>query len=253
MVELMTMNKKTLLSFIRKDYALLCVITVGVVIIYFPITNDYFFADDFHHLLEAKLSTGLLTSLFVATNEHLHPLFRLVFAGEFYLFGLNPAGYYAVNILLHAINIVLIAYLYRSLTGDRVGALCAALLFGVTASHWRTVMWITTSGQLLASFWFLIATISFIAYTRNKSFPLLVVASFSHLFMLLSFSSGLELPLLYFIYLVLVGRGDRKVSLKDMKCLFPLMPFVINDIMYLFLRKFVVPAGAGIIDAGGGV
>jgi len=248
------MNRKVLLSLVRNDYLLFSMVGVVVFILYLPVTNLYFAADDFYHLVEARLSPSLMELLLLPTSEtHLQPVLRFIFAGQFALFGVNPVGYYYCNIALHAVNVFLLASLYRSVTGDRVGALCCGALFGLSSAHWRTVMWISTEGQLLATLWFLAGTLLFIAYIRRGRTLLLILSAVSHLLMLFSFTSGFELPLLYLLYLMMVEREGKLFSAGNLTRLIWIVPFVVNDVLFLLFRRVVLPPGGrAIADAVGG-
>ncbi|MFQ5329030.1 MAG: hypothetical protein ACE5D4_03465 [Thermodesulfobacteriota bacterium] len=248
------MNRKALLSLVRNDYLLFSMAGVLVFLLYLPVTNLYFAADDFYHLVEASLSPSLMELLLLPTSEtHIQPVLRFIFAGQFACFGVNPVGYYYCNIALHAINVFLLASLYRSVTGDRLGALCCGALFGLSTAHWRTVMWISTEGQLLATLWFLLGTLLFISYMRRRRPLLLILSATTHLLMLFSFTSGFELPLLYLLYLMMVEREGKLFSAGNLTRLLCIIPFVVNDALFLLFRRLVLPPGSkGIADAVGG-
>ena len=70
---------------------------------------------------------------------------------DYRLFGLNPQGYHAVNLLLFGLNLFLTAWLFKRLVPlGRWGALGLAILFGAHPMHTPTVAYISGRADLLA-------------------------------------------------------------------------------------------------------
>ena len=76
------------------------------------------------------------------------------------LWGMNPSGYHATNVLLHLINGVLVAMLMRQLTGSRFVAWVTAALFLVHPVQIETVAWISSRKGLLSASFMLAALIA---------------------------------------------------------------------------------------------
>jgi hypothetical protein len=232
---------------------LLAAVLLLVFAAYYPCLNNYFASDDFMLLLFAKNHGVDLEKLFVAINDHLQPVFRFVLAIEYKLFGLDAYGYYLVGLLLHLTNTALAGFVFSSLLKNKYTGLFVALLFGISASHWRTTMWVTTQGQLLATTFFLISLLLFIKYLDTKKIRFLGASAAAHLLMMFSFTSGLELPVLFFLlYLALNWRAEKNRQLLK-EGLIITTPFAAAVLIYLMARYYFVPPSLGFIETVGGV
>src|SRR5437870_5823416 len=93
-----------------------------------------------------------------------HPITLIVYSIEYQLFGFRPAGYHAVNLLLHLVNVALVFRAILLLTKKREVALVAALLFGIHPMHVESVAWISELKDLLYAAFFLGSYISYLKY-----------------------------------------------------------------------------------------
>ncbi|MBI4699755.1 MAG: tetratricopeptide repeat protein [Deltaproteobacteria bacterium] len=97
------------------------------------------------------------------------------------LYGLHPAGHHATNVLLHAINVVLLFRLLRRLTGRDWPSAGAAAVFAVHPVHVEVVAWISARKDLLSTCVGLLTMHAYAAYAarpgvrRYVLVPLLMV------------------------------------------------------------------------------
>ena len=190
-------------------------LAVLVVVSYFPALQGGFVWDDVIFAEEPVIhSPGALRSIWFAPadikNEgHYWPLVYTSFWLEHRLWGLQPAGYHAVNLFLHLLNCLL---LWRLLLRLRVpGALLIAAVFAVHPLHVESVAWIIERKDVLSALFYLGAVLAWLRFVEVERVGhyLLVVVLFTA--GLLSKSVVVTLPLA--LLLVQWWRGGRVTRL----------------------------------------
>src|SRR5271157_5972731 len=141
-------------------------LVVAVFLVYQPAWQGGFIWDDDLHLLNNPvLKPGGLAKVWVPGGYiNYWPLTFTVYWLEFLMWGLNPAGFHAVNIAVHAISALL---LWRILLLLRVpAALFVAALFGLHPVNVESVAWIAQLKGLLAVMLGLVSVLLFLSYER---------------------------------------------------------------------------------------
>lgn len=96
-----------------------------------------------------------------------HPISWLSYALDCQIFGLNPAGFHAVNILLHAANAVLLFLILGAATGLAWRSLMVAALFALHPINVESVAWISERKNVLSMLFFLVALAVYGWYARR--------------------------------------------------------------------------------------
>ena len=177
-----------------------------------------------------------------------YPLVFTSFWAEYHLWKLQPFGYHFVNVLLHALNAVLLWRVLRRL--EIQGAWCAAAIFALHPVQVESVAWVTERKNVLSGMFYLLAMLAWFRSrpwiagqtddSRNWRFYPLVILLF--LCALLSKTVTCSLPAAI-VLLTWWKRG--RVERRDVLALIPL--FVLGAALGLltaWLEKHYVGAGS---------
>ena len=106
------------------------------------------------------------------------PVRTLTYALNYWAGGLDPTGYHLFNVLLHALNSILVYWLFLAVTGRRTLAVAGALLFAVHPVQTAAVAYVSGRKDLLAAFFILSGCLSFLSYrdTGRRRYLLLCLA-----------------------------------------------------------------------------
>jgi tetratricopeptide (TPR) repeat protein len=136
---------------------------------------------------------GLRTIWTSVPRMQYYPLLFTSYWVEHRLYGFNPVGYHAVNVLLHACNAFLVGLILRSLGVP--GAFWVAALFAVHPVHVESVAWVTERKNVLSGFFCLGATLAFLKFERNRRQATYAAALALFVCALLSKTATATLPL----------------------------------------------------------
>jgi tetratricopeptide (TPR) repeat protein len=146
-------------------------IVLLVVLAYLPALHGGFIWDDDAYVTNNPLLTvpdGLKQIWFSTKSPSQYfPLTYTVLRFERSLWGLNPVGFHGINILLHAINALLVWQLLKRLSVP--GAGLAAALFALHPVQVETVAWITELKSLLSLFFILLTLFCWLEFIGDRS------------------------------------------------------------------------------------
>ncbi|MGD0506447.1 MAG: hypothetical protein ABSA27_01535 [Terriglobales bacterium] len=149
-------------------------LALATIALYNPVTRAPFLNfDDVVYVTEnPQVHAGLTWNTVVwafQTSEaaNWHPITWLSHALDCQIFGLNPAGPHSVNVLLHAINAVLLFLILESATGLAWRSLMVAALFALHPINVESVAWIAERKNVLSMLFFFLALAAYGWYTRR--------------------------------------------------------------------------------------
>jgi len=96
-----------------------------------------------------------------------HPLTWLSHMLDVQIYGTNASGHHVTNLLIHIANSILLFWLLRRLTGAEWRSAFVAALFAVHPLHVESVAWIAERKDVLSAFFWILTTITYVAYVRK--------------------------------------------------------------------------------------
>ncbi len=161
----------------QKRTVVLCLLLVAATLaVYNPVNRNAFvnFDDDHYITGNPHVLAGLnwSTVKWAFTNYYeanWHPLTWLSHALDAQLFGLNPVGHHYVNVVLHALNAVLLFLLLQSATGFTWRSLMVAALFALHPVNVESVAWASERKNVLSMMFLLLALQAYGWYARRPA------------------------------------------------------------------------------------
>ena len=165
-------NSSRFPSFDRKDILLVAGIFLCVLALFGPATGYEFVGlDDEPYVSHNPMTRdgfsgqSLKWSWTSSVVGHWAPVLWMSYMLDGEVFGPGPGGFHFTNILLHAINAVLVFCLLRSWTGYRWAACWGALFWALHPLRVESAAWITERKDVLSGLFFLLCLL---AYTRSR-------------------------------------------------------------------------------------
>ncbi len=190
-------------------------------LVYLPATRCGYIWDDDYHVTNNQTLRSLdgLKQIWLKPGAvpQYYPVTHTSFWVEYQLWGVRPLGYHLDNILLHAVNALL---LWRVLRQLRVpGAWVAAAIFAVHPVHVESVVWITERKNVLSGCFYLLAALQYLRFGegRNRRAYALALALFVAALLSKSVTASFPAAMLLIVYW---KRGA--ITRRDV---LPLIPF----------------------------
>lgn len=186
--------------------------------LYLPAYHDSFVGDDFvqqwriREFVRAPAGAWQILSPFW-TNWYYRPLQNLWFLGNRLQFGLNPFGYYALQVLVHLLAISLLYRLARFLRLPVWAGFVTAVLFAINGQHQLTVSWISSIAIVLGAVFSLAAADAYFAYLRWRRWVWLILTIVFVLLALLSHEEGVLIAI--FLFSVWLTQPQRPSRPRD--------------------------------------
>ena len=142
---------------------------------------DFVNYDDPKYVLEnSRIRDGLsaeslqwaFTTTYLANYA---PIVWLTYLTDFEIYELDPGGYHLTNMLFHTLNALLLFAFLMTATGRIWPSAFAAALFAVHPLHVESVAWISSRKDVVSTFFWLTAMLSYAAYAkRPRALPYLL-------------------------------------------------------------------------------
>jgi Tfp pilus assembly protein PilF len=199
----------------RSPIARAALIVVLTVVAYVPAMRGGFLWDDDLYVTENQALRSLdgLRRIWTTqtTVQRYYPLVSTSFWAEYHLWKLQPLGYHLVNILLHAVNAVLVWMILRRLKIP--GALLAGLVFAVHPVNVATVAWVSEQKNTFSMLFYAGAILLYLRFDEEGRWRWYSLSLFAFLLALLSKTAVVMLPV---VLLGCVWWRHGRVRRKDL-------------------------------------
>ncbi len=128
--------------------------------------DDPTYITDNEHVGGGPTPENLLWGLTTLHHSNWHPLTWWSWQFDIAVWGQEPWGHHLTNVVLHAVNVLLVWRVVWILTGLRLGAFAIALIFAIHPLRWESVAWISERKGLLSALFALLAVERYDAYVR---------------------------------------------------------------------------------------
>lgn len=205
------------------------------ILLHFKDFGNYFFQDDFFHLLISRVENlGDFIGFFKFRHDSIayRPLtIQIYFSTTRFFFGLSPLIFRFINVILLFCSFYLIVKILKRISSREIG-LIAASIWITSSIHFMSITWISAAYQIIGTFFYLLTCHFFITFIGSKNAAHYILAVLSFILTLGSFEFATTLPIVLYAYLALLKRNKLKVQTKI------LIPFLLVDVIYITLRFF---------------
>jgi Tfp pilus assembly protein PilF len=190
---------------------------------YAPVWHAGFVWDDETLITDNRLikaEDGLYRFWFTTEARDYYPLSSSLAWLEWRCWGNQALGYHVVNVLLHALNVVLVWIILRHL--KILGAWLAAAVFAVHPVNVATVAWVSEQKNTLSMLFCLVALLSYLRFDEMGRWQWYVISLGTFLLALLSKSAVAMLPI---VLLGCVWWRRGRIQWRDFICSLPFLIF----------------------------
>lgn len=173
------------------------------------LNNDFVNYDDWNYIFDERTLGGLraatlkaaFTEFYVANY---HPLTWISYLIDIEIAGPDSRWFHGVNIVFHAANSYLLVLLLDRFrrSADLAPILLCATIWAVHPLRVESVAWVSERKDVLFTFFYLCALLVFTGDRRNKMVAAFVLSALSFL----AKPMAVSLPVVMWLYLVLIGR-----------------------------------------------
>jgi len=195
------------------------VIMLAVVLSYLPTLRAGFVFDDWILLVQNPLilaADGLNRIWFTAQAPDYYPVTWTSWWLQWRLWGANPLGYHLVNVLMHAVNAVLVVQVLRRLDVRR--AWLTGLIFAVHPVNVAAVAWVSEQKTGLSMLFFLTTALAYLRFQRGGRWRWYAASIICYLLSLLAKPLAVMWPV---VLLGLVWWKQRQFARRDLALCLP--------------------------------
>src|SRR5574340_488152 len=120
-----------------------------------------------NNLLVQSFSAANLKAIFTEPFlSNYAPVHLLSYSADYFFWGLNPAGYHLMNLVLHAANVLLAFAVIKRISRRNDVAVISSILFAIHPINVENVAWVSERKTLLSAFFTFLALLSYLKIGR---------------------------------------------------------------------------------------
>ena len=197
-------------------------LAVAILLVYSQVTSHQFlnYDDDIYVTANPHVASGVtgdgIAWAFRSFDVNWHPLTWISHMLDVKLFGMNAGRHLLMNVVLHALNTLLVFFLLQRLTGFTGRSAIVAALFGLHPLHVESVAWVSERKDVLSSLFMLLTLHAYASFARTRSKLHYALALLAFVLGLMSKGMLVTLP---FVLLLLDYWPLRRFELTDFRAL----------------------------------
>ncbi|HJQ83413.1 MAG TPA: hypothetical protein VKA21_05010, partial [Candidatus Binatia bacterium] len=163
-----------------------------------------------------------------------HPLTWLSLALDHTLWGVDPRGFHATSVVLHAANTGLVLLVLHRLTGAFWRSVAVAALFGLHPLHVESVAWVAERKDVLSALFWLLTMLAYVRWARRPGIASYALVAGGLVCALLAKPMAITLP---FVLLLLDWWPLRRLSRRAVLEKLPLVLLALGQAAATFLAQ----------------
>lgn len=163
------------------------------------------------------------------------PITTSMYAFDYFMWFYDTFGYHLENVILHAMNVVLIFTFLNIALGDIFVAFFASLLFASHPVQTEVVAWISGRSSVLFLFFYLGSLISYMLYRRLRRGSMYILSILLCAMALFSKEMALTLPFIIIMYDI--HFPDGKIFRKK---ILQYLPYITMAVFFVVVRSLVL-------------
>jgi tetratricopeptide (TPR) repeat protein len=159
---------------VRRQLVICLALVAATVVVYaqtlrfdFVSWDDPIYVSQAAHVRQGLTFEGILRAFTTGELANWHPLVTLSHMLACQLFGLNPAGHHAANVLLHVANTLVLFHVLASSTAAPWRSAWVAVLFALHPLHVEPVAWVSARKDVLSTFFGFLTIWAYTGYARR--------------------------------------------------------------------------------------
>lgn len=229
----------------KRLYTILFLVLLNLAVFGQTVTFDFVSYDDQTYLLDnpdiekglnwETFKWGLTTNYFVSW----HPVTWWSFLLDSSIYGLDPTGFHATNVIIHILATILLFYALFRMTSRYWESLIVAVLFAIHPQHVQSVAWVSERKDVLSAVFMCLTILAYYRYTKNHAWRWYGMTALMFLLGLMSKSMLVTLPCAMFLldYWPLNRLNDKQAIKRAILEKLPLLALSIGTSVITFVLQ----------------